>query len=132
MNAARPHADCSAYPQLITSVARRFSFEAAHQLPWHTGKCAKLHGHSYRLDVTVTGPVTGEGIVIDFTDLKSIVSKAVLADYDHAFLNDFLANPTAELIATDIAKRLLDAGLAVSAVTVHETANCSATVEVQR
>jgi 6-pyruvoyltetrahydropterin/6-carboxytetrahydropterin synthase len=116
--------------RLATSVNRRFSFEAAHQLPWHPGKCANLHGHSYLLDVTVTGDLTPDGIVIDFADLKATVTKHVLDDYDHAHLNDFLPNPTAELIAADIANRLLEAGLAAAEVTVHETASCSATVRV--
>ncbi|MDF3310008.1 6-carboxytetrahydropterin synthase QueD [Rhodococcus sp. T2V] len=116
--------------RFLTSVTRRFSFEAAHQLPWHTGKCAKLHGHSYLLDVTVSGPLTSDGIVTDFSDLKAAVTKHVLDEYDHAHLNDFLSNPTAELIAADIANRLLEAGLTVTKVTVHETASCSATVRV--
>jgi len=116
--------------RLVTSVTRRFSFEAAHQLPWHSGKCAKLHGHSYVLDVTVSNDLTTDGIIIDFADLKATVAKHVLDDYDHAHLNDFLPNPTAELIAADIASRLLRAGLTVVTVTVHETANCSATVQI--
>jgi 6-pyruvoyltetrahydropterin/6-carboxytetrahydropterin synthase len=115
---------------LITSVTRRFSFEAAHQLPWHPGKCASLHGHSYQLDVTVTGTLTEDGVVIDFADLKAAVQDHVLKDYDHSNLNDFLPNPTAELIAADIANRLLQADLPVAEVTVHETTTCSATVRV--
>jgi 6-pyruvoyltetrahydropterin/6-carboxytetrahydropterin synthase len=116
--------------RFVTSVSRRFSFEAAHQLPWHPGKCASLHGHSYRLEITVTSDLTADGIVIDFSDLKASVTKHVLSDYDHAFLNDFLPNPTAELIAADIATRLLDVGLSVVEVTVRETASSSATVRV--
>ncbi|MDV8008957.1 6-carboxytetrahydropterin synthase QueD [Rhodococcus sp. IEGM 1318] len=116
--------------RFLTSVTRRFSFEASHQLPWHAGKCAKLHGHSYQLDVTVSGPLSSDGIVIDFGDLKAVVTKHVLDKYDHAHLNDFLSNPTVELVAADIISRLLDAGLTVSKVTVRETASCSATVRV--
>ncbi|WP_300400351.1 6-carboxytetrahydropterin synthase [Nocardioides sp.] len=114
-----------------TSVSRSFTFEASHQLTWHTGKCAKLHGHSYRLEVTVASPLKPDGVVIDFGDIKATVTKHVLTEYDHAHLNDFLPNPTAELVAADIAERLLGAGLQVSAVTVHETAACSATVHVR-
>ncbi|WAC92231.1 6-carboxytetrahydropterin synthase QueD [Mycobacterium sp. Aquia_213] len=116
--------------RLATSVTRKFSFEAAHQLQWHQGKCASLHGHSYRFDVTVAGNLSQDGIVVDFADIKTAVDKHVLGDYDHAYLNDFLPNPTAELIAADIADRLLAAGLAVNTVTVYETASCSATVQV--
>jgi len=116
--------------ELVTSVTRRFTFEASHQLPWHPGKCARLHGHSYVLDVTVEGPLNADGVVIDFGDIKAAVTKHVLDKYDHHHLNDFLPNPTAELIAADIANRLLDAGLSVTAITVTETASCSATVRI--
>lgn len=122
-----PDADA---PRLVTSVTRTFAFESSHQLEWHPGKCAKLHGHSYQLSVTVTGTVNSDGIIIDFADLKATVTKHVLDDYDHAHLNDLLPNPTAELIAADTATRLLDAGLPVTEVTIRETANCSATVHI--
>jgi queuosine biosynthesis protein QueD len=130
MNEVPTGADSYADRRLVTSVTRRFSFEASHQLPWHHGKCANLHGHSYQLDVTVTGNLTRDGIVVDFADLKATVKKHVLDDYDHAHLNDFLPNPTAELIAADIANRLFKVGLKMTKVTVHETAACSATVDV--
>lgn len=115
----------------LTSVTRSFTFEASHQLSWHSGKCANLHGHSYGLDVTVNGPINANGVVTDFGDIKAAVTKHVLDEYDHAHLNDFLPNPTAELIALDITDRLLHAGLPVSMVKVRETAACVATVRVQ-
>lgn len=117
---------------LTTSVTRRFTFEASHQLPWHSGKCANLHGHSYVLDVTVENELTRDGIVIDFADLKAAVTKYVLDDYDHCHLNEVLPNPTAELVAADITMRLLDGGIPVTKITVAETASCSATVRVTR
>ena len=117
---------------LTTSVTRRFTFEASHQLRWHPGKCANLHGHSYVLDVTVEEDLNSDGIVIDFADLKAAVTKHVLDDYDHSHLNDLLPNPTAELIAADIATRLLDGGVPLTTVTVAETASCSASVRVSR
>ncbi len=55
-----------------TRVTRSFSFEAAHQLPWHPGKCRRLHGHNYRLEVTVQGPVGENGVVMDFDDLSAV------------------------------------------------------------
>lgn len=116
--------------RLLTSVTRRFTFEASHELPWHPGKCARLHGHSYVLDVTVEGPLNADGIVVDFGDIKSTVTKHVLGDYDHQHLNEILPNPTAERIAADIVNRLLDASLPVTTVTVAETDSCSATVRV--
>src|ERR1700736_4651038 len=87
-------------------VTRTFSFDAAHHLPWHPGKCRNLHGHTYRLEVSVEGPVGEQGIVWDFADLAELVRREVLERYDHQYLNDLMDNPTAELIAADIWKRL--------------------------
>ncbi|HET9442714.1 MAG TPA: 6-carboxytetrahydropterin synthase QueD [Acidimicrobiales bacterium] len=106
-----------------TSVTRVFTFEAAHQLPWHTGKCRELHGHSYRLEVTVEGPVGDQGIVVDFADIRAVVEREVVARYDHRFLNDLLDNPTAELVAGDIWKRVEAAGLAVARIRLWETSD---------
>lgn len=89
-----------------TRVTRSFTFEAAHQLPWHPGKCRDLHGHSYRLEVTVEGPITDQGIVIDFADVRAVVERSVIRDLDHRYLNDVLDNPTAELIAHHIWKTI--------------------------
>ncbi len=108
---------------MITRVSRAFSFEAAHQLEWHSGACKNLHGHSYRLEVTVAGSLDANGIVIDFSDLSAIVNSSVIDVYDHTYLNDFLPNPTAELIAADIWTRLSRAGLSVDRVVLWETEN---------
>jgi 6-pyruvoyltetrahydropterin/6-carboxytetrahydropterin synthase len=113
-----------------TSVTRTFTFEAAHQLPWHQGACRQLHGHGYRLEVTVSGPLNGDGIVVDFADLRAVVEREVIDRYDHTYLNDLLDNPTAELIAQDAFKRLEAAGLAVERLRLWETADCS--VEIER
>ena len=83
----------------LTSVTCTFTFEAAHRLPWHSGKCRNLHGHSYRLDVTVAGPLDDNGVVIDFDRLREIVDHSVIASWDHRDLNEVLDNPTAELLA---------------------------------
>lgn len=108
-----------------TSVTRSFRFEAAHQLPWHAGACRNLHGHSYRLEVTVEGPVGDQGLVVDFADLKAVVHREVVDRYDHSYLNDLLDNPTAELLAGEIWKSLEAAGLAVTRVRLWETESCS-------
>lgn len=106
-------------------VTRAFSFEAAHELPWHAGKCQRLHGHHYRVEVTVEGPIGDNGVVIDFEDVKSVVGAEIVERYDHQYLNDFLANPTAELLADDIWKRLSAAGLPVVALRLWETPDSS-------
>jgi 6-pyruvoyltetrahydropterin/6-carboxytetrahydropterin synthase len=113
-----------------TSVTRTFTFEAAHQLPWPEGKCRHLHGHSYRLEVTVDGPVGDNGIVVDFADIRAVVDREVIARYDHRYLNDLLDNPTAELLAAEIWKSVEAAGLDVARLRLWETADSF--VEVAR
>jgi len=112
-----------------TSITRSFRFEAAHQLPWHPGKCQRLHGHGYRLEVTVEGPVGDDGMVLDFADLEAVVERVVLSRYDHRYLNDVLDNPTAELLAQEAWKLLEAAGVQVTRVRLWETDDCM--VEVQ-
>lgn len=66
-------------------VAKSFRFEAAHRIPGHDGDCRNLHGHSYRMTVTVDGPVGSDGMVVDFGHIKMIV-KPILDAWDHATL----------------------------------------------
>jgi len=106
-------------------VTRSFSFEAAHELPWHPGKCKRLHGHSYRGEVTVEGPLDDNGVVLDFDDVKQVLRAEVVDRYDHQFLNDFLPNPTAELLAVDMWERLVAAGLHVVRLRLWETPDSS-------
>ncbi len=78
-------------------VSKHFDFEAAHFLPHYHGKCERLHGHSYKLIVTVEGEVDPHsGMVIDFVILKKIVKERIIEKLDHYLLNDFMENPTAE------------------------------------
>ena len=112
-----------------TRVTRSFSFEAAHQLEWHSGACKNLHGHSYRLQVTVSGPLTSDGIVIDFAELSELVQREVIDRFDHTYLNDLLPNPTAELIAADIWERLIAAGAVLHRIVLWETENSSVEIE---
>lgn len=76
----------------IIRITREFSFEGAHALGGYDGKCSHIHGHSYRMEVTVTGePIAEEkspkkGMVIDFTDLKKIVGESIIDKFDHALV----------------------------------------------
>ena len=108
-----------------TRVTRSFSFEAAHELPWHPGKCRRLHGHNYRVEVTVEGPLDQNGVVLDFDELSAVVRRELVERYDHRFLNDLLENPTAEVIAHDWWKRLEAAGLSLARLRVWETPESS-------
>lgn len=96
------------------------SFEASHCIPGHGGKCARLHGHSYRVEAEFAGEtLDAVGMLYDFSDLRKAV-EALLPD--HAHLNDVMeAPPTAEHIAKWVYDGLFDQGLPVSAVTVWET-----------
>jgi len=71
-------------------ITKQFSFETGHALYGYDGKCKNVHGHSYKLSVTVIGkPITDNsnvkyGMVIDFTDLKKIVKEEIVDLFDHA------------------------------------------------
>lgn len=54
-------------------VAKTFKWEAAHRLPWHSGKCRHLHGHSYKMTIEFEGEQDSHGFVIDFNEIKRIV-----------------------------------------------------------
>ncbi len=77
---------------------RVFTFDAAHALNDYVGRCASLHGHTYRLEVTVKGERDRRGLVIDFEDLKAVVREVFLDPrLDHRFLNETIpVNTTAE------------------------------------
>ncbi|MDK4684113.1 6-carboxytetrahydropterin synthase QueD [Kingella negevensis] len=72
--------------------AKEFSFDMAHMLDGHDGKCQNLHGHTYILQVEITGSLheTGakKGMVMDFADLKAQVKTHILDKMDHAFIYD--------------------------------------------
>ena len=108
-----------------TSVTCSFTFEAAHRLPWHAGRCRNLHGHSYRLDVTVSGPLDANGVVIDFDVLSEVVRTQVIDDWDHQDLNQVIDNPTAELLAHRAWDLLTEAGLVLTSLRLWETKDAS-------
>lgn len=109
----------------MTEIFREFTFEAAHSLPnvpdGH--KCARLHGHSYRVAIGLEGPVDPElGWVLDFGDIKA-AWKPLEEQLDHYHLNEIpgLENPTSELLAEWIWHRLNPVVAHLSYVRVHET-----------
>jgi 6-pyruvoyltetrahydropterin/6-carboxytetrahydropterin synthase len=88
---------------------KEFTFDAAHNLVHYKGKCEKLHGHTYRLVVTIEGTPDHEGMVIDFCELSSLVKERVLSRLDHSYINDFIPQPTAENIALWVWNQLEEA-----------------------
>jgi 6-pyruvoyltetrahydropterin/6-carboxytetrahydropterin synthase len=132
-------------------VTREFTFEMAHVLGNYDGPCRNVHGHSYRLFVTLSGvPVNDpsnpkNGMVIDFTDLKNIVLSSIVNQFDHSvvlssdfdpkkrtmmentFGNTVIVDyqPTCENLIADFAQRLSDlmpAGVSLHSLKLYETA----------
>lgn len=87
-------------------IAKEFTFDAAHRLLNYDGPCANLHGHTYKLQIVLFGPVQKNGMVIDFVDLKKIVTEKVISKLDHKFINKIIKQSTAENIAIWIWKQL--------------------------
>ena len=106
-------------------IFKEFTFESAHRLPNvpPTHKCARLHGHSYRVAIHVSGPVDPTlGWIIDFAEIKDAFAP-VHAQLDHYYLNDIagLENPTSENIARWIWQRLKPTLSLLSQIVIHET-----------
>ncbi len=113
---------------MTTTITVAATFAAAHRLPNHEGKCFRLHGHTYGLEVTVAGTpqISGPaaGMVMDFADLRARVDELVVARLDHQLLNDqFDFVPTSEAVAGWIFQQLEDAGLPVVRVRLAEGPN---------
>jgi 6-pyruvoyltetrahydropterin/6-carboxytetrahydropterin synthase len=109
-------------------------FGAAHYLREYKGKCERLHGHNWKLDIYLTADaLNDDSMVIDFVEAKAVVGR-VLDRYDHYHLNEVppfdKVNPTSENIARVIADQvqdLLPEGVRVSRVTAWESDRCGAT-----
>ena len=114
-------------------IYKQFTFEAAHRLPNvpEGHKCARLHGHSFHVEIHVSGPIGADtGWVMDFADLKTAFAPLhhVL---DHNYLNDIpgLENPTSEHIARWIWDRLQPTLPGLSQIVVRETCTSGAIYE---
>jgi 6-pyruvoyltetrahydropterin/6-carboxytetrahydropterin synthase len=106
-------------------VSKDFLFDSAHQLPNYKGRCERLHGHTWKLRVTVRAEVNpDDGIAFDFLRLKEIVNERVVDRLDHQYLNDFLEHPSAENLCLWIWNELRD--LPLFEVRIWETPTSSA------
>lgn len=120
------------------SVCKSFTFDAAHKLPEHDGKCRNLHGHTYKLEVEVSTDASlvkarsgaKRGMVIDFGDLKELVKREVIDVLDHTCLNDLVLPefyPTAENLLVWMELRLrnafseVDEGVRLERLRLYET-----------
>ena len=133
----------------MLSVRKSCHFHAAHILTGHAGDCRHLHGHTYRVTVEVTQPAgDNKDMVIDFHDLKALLREVVADPFDHAFIYDSTCREECEVAdflrlrqlkvaplpyrstAENMARYvfgLLRARVNVTAVTVHESEDSSAT-----
>ncbi len=137
-------------------ITKRFSFETGHALYGYDGKCRNVHGHSYKLNVTVIGqPISDTthvklGMVIDFSDLKVIVKNKIVDIFDHATVfnkntphvelakeladrgHDVLLvdyQPTSEMMIIDFAnviKQELPSHIKLHSLKLQETDSCYA------
>lgn len=133
-------------------ITKQFSFETGHALYGYDGKCKNVHGHSYKLDVTVIGePISDNsnvkyGMVIDFGDLKKIVKSEIVNVFDHATVfnkntphvelarelesrghNVLLVDyqPTSEMMVIDFARKIkkhLPSNIKLHSLKLRETA----------
>ena len=93
------------------SICKKFKFDAAHHLPEYDGPCQRVHGHTFHLEVMVTGEIQDQGhksgMIMDFGDLKRLVNRVIIDRYDHQDLNTIFINPTAENMIGFMAIELL-------------------------
>ena len=99
-----------------------FHFAASHYLTSYHGKCEKLHGHNYKLIITIKGAVKADGMVMDYKEIKKTVKEKVIKKLDHSNLNDRFENPSSENVSIWIWDELKDL-LPLSKVTLFETEN---------
>ena len=110
-------------------------FDAAHHLEGYPGKCARTHGHTWRVDVAVEGEkLDSMGMIIDFVTIKGKL-KMILEELDHYDLNEvpnFTFNPTAENLAKWIYGMMRTSIPQVTSVTVWESPDASVTFSEEK
>ncbi len=115
---------CRNFYMAIIRVTKEFGFEAAHALYNYDGECSNIHGHSYRLFVTVKGAPKEtpghpkNGMVVDFSALKDIVNRRIVEPLDHSFM------VYAESPQGDISRSLAGKGVGMKIVECHFPPTC--------
>lgn len=114
------------------TLTKEFTFEAAHKLHHHDGKCQRLHGHSWKARIVVKGESLQQegpkqGMLVDYSDISSVVKPVVEEFLDHHYLNDTLKtdSPTSEYIAAWLFGFFSGKIPNLVAVEVDETCTCS-------
>ncbi|MCL6625952.1 MAG: 6-carboxytetrahydropterin synthase QueD [Alicyclobacillus shizuokensis] len=125
------------YHQRRVAVRKEFTFDAAHHLHLYEGKCQSLHGHTYRLAITVSGVPDERGLCMDFSELKAIYENAIARRLDHRYLNEILPpmNTSAENMIVWMWEQLetqlqasgwKERGIRLEELCLHETPTSSA------
>ena len=112
-------------------VWRRFSISCAHWLPDHP-KCGVMHGHNYTIELGIEGHVGVDGMIVDFSEVKSKLIQPIVEAWDHKILNTVIeVIPTAENMAILLGKEvgyklqtLFDEQLTLRCVRIYETDDC--------
>ncbi|NMB33618.1 MAG: 6-carboxytetrahydropterin synthase QueD [Clostridium sp.] len=115
------------------AVSRVFTFDSAHRLIDYDGKCKDIHGHTYKLEVTLKGKPGDDGLVMDFNLLRDMVKRDILEEIDHKYLNDiFDFNPTCEMLGLwiwgQLEKRIANTQCSLDKIVLWETPNSFITI----
>ena len=97
-------------------------FAASHFLTNYHGKCENLHGHNYKLVVTIEGEINEDGMVMDYKKINNVVNDLVIDKLDHTHLNDLIKNPSSEHLAIWIWD-ILSPHLPMKKIRLYETEN---------
>jgi queuosine biosynthesis protein QueD len=117
---------------VVVELTQEFTFEAAHRLPKvpPDHRCFRMHGHSWRIEVGVTGEVDPAlGWFVDFDRIAAVVAPLIANELDHRTLNDLpgLENATSEMLCGWMWRRLEREVPGLSSITVHETCTARCT-----
>jgi 6-pyruvoyltetrahydropterin/6-carboxytetrahydropterin synthase len=128
------------YHRKRVAISKVFTFDAAHHMHNHEGKCISLHGHTYRLEVTISGYPDDKGMSIDFGVIKQIYEERLQEKLDHRYLNETLPpmNTTVENLLVwmweEIDRSLVekgwkDKGFRIEELKLYETPNSFGTMK---
>lgn len=106
-------------------LTQSFEFSAAHKLEGNVGE--PLHGHNYKMEITLKGKVNQKGFVQDTREFKEIVNNIIIKKLDNSFLNDFFQQPTMENVVKHIWEELKD--LPLHEIRLWENPNTSITYD---
>ena len=102
-------------------IVKRFNFDSAHHLPGHP-TCGEKHGHSFIVEIEISGEIDERGMLIDFSEVKRHV-QPIIDTLDHRDLNTFMEYPTAENIILFILDRAKKRYPTISRIRLYETPN---------